>query len=63
MRLPGSPAGCHNAGMDEEERIGRRAFFGRVLLAAGGVATVLTLSGCPGGDGDDDDDGGDEDDD
>ncbi|MEU8820398.1 hypothetical protein [Actinoplanes sp. NPDC048796] len=49
--------------MDDEERIGRRAFFGRVLLAAGGVATVLTLSGCPGGDGDDDDDDGDDGDD
>ncbi|MEV4342903.1 hypothetical protein AB0J83_00285 [Actinoplanes sp. NPDC049596] len=50
--------------MEDEERIGRRAFFGRVLWAAGGVATVLTLSGCPGGDGDDDDDdddGGDDD--
>ena len=42
---------------------GRRAFFGRVLLGAGAAATVLTLSGCPGGDGgDDDDDGGDDDD-
>jgi len=41
--------------------IDRRAFFGRALLAAGATATLLTLSGCPGGDQDDDDD--DEDDD
>jgi hypothetical protein len=50
---PTSPAGLN-----------RRAFFGRALLLAGGTATVLTLSGCPGGDGDDDDDdddGGDDD--
>lgn len=46
-----------------EAKLNRRAFFGRALLVAGGTATVLTLSGCPGGDGgDDDDDGGDDDD-
>ena len=44
--------------------LNRRAFFGRALLPAGGTATVLTLSGCPGGgDGDDDDDDGGDDDD
>ncbi|RSM74211.1 hypothetical protein DMB66_02030 [Actinoplanes sp. ATCC 53533] len=43
--------------------IDRRAFFGRALLAAGATATLLTLSGCPGGDQDDDDDGDGEDDD
>ena len=37
--------------------IGRRAFFGRALLVAGAGATVLGLSGCPGGDQEDDDDG------
>ena len=71
QRFPLPPVRCKNAGMDElmrsdEERgMGRRAFFGRVLLAAGATATVLTLSGCPGGDGGDDDgddDGGDDDD-
>ncbi|WP_127503643.1 hypothetical protein [Actinoplanes solisilvae] len=46
-----------------ETGLNRRAFFGRALLLAGGTATVLTLSGCPGGgDGDDDDDDGDDDD-
>ena len=40
---------------DETPVLGRRA-FGRVLLVAGAAATVLTLSGCPGGEGDDDDD-------
>ena len=46
-----------------ERPLGRRAFFGRVLMAAGATATVLALSGCPGGeqDDDDDDDGGDDD--
>ena len=44
----------------EAPAFGRRAFFGRVLLGAGAAATVLTLSGCPGGDGGDDDEGGDE---
>ena len=47
---------------DPEERVllGRRSLF-----ALGAVAGLLTLSGCPGGDGgddDDDDDGGDDDD-
>jgi len=42
--------------------IDRRAFFSRALLAAGATATLLTLSGCPGGDQDDDDDGGEDDD-
>ncbi|MGK5681803.1 hypothetical protein [Actinoplanes sp. URMC 104] len=46
-----------------EERFNRRALFGRALLLAGGAATVLTLSGCPGGDGDDDGDDGEGDDD
>jgi len=42
--------------------IDRRAFFSRALLAAGATATLLALSGCPGGDQDDDDDDGDDDD-
>ena len=47
-----------------EEKFSRRSLFGRVLLVAGSAATVLTLSGCPGGEQeDDDDDGGDEQDD
>jgi hypothetical protein len=51
----------------EDERntapaMGRRAFFGRALLVAGAGATLLGLSGCPGGD-QDDDDGDDGDDD
>ena len=41
--------------------IGRRAFFGRALLATGAVAGLLTLTGCPGGE--QDDEGDDEDDD
>jgi hypothetical protein len=43
--------------------IGRRRFFGRVLLAAGASAGLLTLTGCPGGEQDDDgdDDEGDDD--
>jgi hypothetical protein len=39
--------------------IGRRAFFGRTLLAAGSLVGLVALTGCPGGgddDGDDDDD-------
>ncbi len=48
-----------NVGMDDTV-IGRRAFFGRALLLAGATATVLTLSGCPGGDQDDEDDGDDD---
>jgi hypothetical protein len=43
--------------------MGRRAFFGRVLLPAGAAAALLGLAGCPGGDQDDDgddDDGGDD---
>jgi hypothetical protein len=39
----------------------RRSFFTRTALAAGAAATLLTLTGCPGGD--QDDDGDDEDDD
>jgi hypothetical protein len=44
--------------------IGRRAFFGRALLAAGATVSLLGLTGCPGGEQDDDgdDDGGDDDD-
>jgi hypothetical protein len=42
--------------------MGRRAFFGRALLAAGAATAVLGLTGCPGGDSDDgDDDEGDDD--
>lgn len=44
----------------DETGINRRAFFGRTLLLVGGAATVLTLSGCPGGNGDGDDDEGDD---
>jgi hypothetical protein len=45
----------------EEHTLGRRALFGRALLALGGGVALLTLSGCPGGDqGGDDDDGGDD---
>ncbi|MFI5846018.1 hypothetical protein ACIA8K_40570 [Catenuloplanes sp. NPDC051500] len=51
--------------MDEsDQKIGRRALFGRTtLLAAGAAITLLGLTGCPGGDqdDDDDDDGGDDD--
>ncbi|MEV7626428.1 hypothetical protein [Actinoplanes sp. NPDC089786] len=48
----------------EEHTLGRRAFFGRALLAVGGGVALLTLTGCPGGDqGDDDDDGDDDGDD
>jgi len=48
---------------DSRPAMGRRAFFGRALLAAGAVATLTTLTGCPGGEQDDDgdDDGGDDD--
>jgi hypothetical protein len=46
-----------------EQMFSRRSLFGRVLLVAGGVATLTTLTGCPGGDQDDDDDDGGEDDD
>jgi hypothetical protein len=51
--------------MDETERgadprVGRRAFFGRALLATGAAVGLVGLTGCPGGD---DDDGDDEDDD
>ncbi|MDQ7903997.1 hypothetical protein RB614_05610 [Phytohabitans sp. ZYX-F-186] len=42
--------------------MGRRAFFGRTLLATGAVAALAGLTGCPGGDGDDDDDDEDDDD-
>ncbi|MCA2219280.1 hypothetical protein [Jidongwangia harbinensis] len=52
-----------NVRNDPGKAIGRRAFFGRALLAAGAVATLTTLTGCPGGEQDDDgdDDGGDDD--
>jgi hypothetical protein len=36
--------------------MGRRAFFGRTLLAAGAMVGLVGLTGCPGGGGDDDDD-------
>lgn len=53
---------CQNPGMNEET-FSRRTLFGRVLLVAGGAATLLTLTGCPGGgDGDDDDEEDEEDD-
>lgn len=43
--------------------IGRRALFGRALLAVGAVASLPVLSGCPGGQqGDDGDDEGEDDD-
>ena len=48
-----------------EENFSRRSLFGRVLLVASGAATLLTLTGCPGGNGDDDgddDDGGEDED-
>jgi hypothetical protein len=41
--------------------MGRRAFFGRALLAAGAAAALMGLTGCPGGDQDDDGDEGDDD--
>lgn len=61
------PRRCQNAGMDETKRdstddprngaaMGRRAFFGRALLATGAAAALVGLTGCPGGDQDDDDD-------
>jgi hypothetical protein len=44
--------------------MGRRAFFGRALLAAGATTALLGLTGCPGGEQDDDgEDEGDQDDD
>ncbi|GAA4716072.1 hypothetical protein [Phytohabitans rumicis] len=46
-----------------DDTLGRRAFFGRALLAAGAVPALIGLAGCPGGDQDDDDDGDDGDDD
>ena len=39
--------------------IGRRAFLGRALMATGATATLLSLTGCPGGEQDDGDDGDD----
>jgi hypothetical protein len=45
--------------------MGRRAFFGRTVLAAGATVALFGLTGCPGGEQDDeggDDDGGDDDD-
>lgn len=46
-----------------DPRIGRRAFFGRALLATGAAVGLVALTGCPGGGDDgDDDDGGDDDD-
>ena len=41
--------------------MGRRAFFSRTLLAAGSLAGLVALTGCPGGGGDDDDDDDDDD--
>jgi hypothetical protein len=41
--------------------MGRRAFFGRTLLAAGAAISLVGLTGCPGGDQDDDDDDDDDD--
>ena len=48
---------------DPSPTMNRRALFGRALLVAGAGATLLTLTGCPGGDQDDDDDDGGDDDD
>jgi hypothetical protein len=42
--------------------IARRAFFGRVFLAAGATTALMGLTACPGGDQDDGDDGDDDDD-
>ena len=50
-------------GPSTDAGIDRRTFFSRALLAAGATATLLTLSGCPGGDQDDDDDDDGDDDD
>ena len=50
-------------GLDSPARLNRRS-FGRTIWAAGAAATLLTLTGCPGGGGDDedgDDDEGDDD--
>jgi len=47
----------------EDDRLGRRAFLSRALLATGAAATLLGLTGCPGGDQDDDDDDDGDDDD
>jgi hypothetical protein len=41
---------------DEAPGLDRRTFFSRTLLAAGAAVTLVTLTGCPGGDQDDDDD-------
>jgi hypothetical protein len=47
--------------------MGRRAFFGRSLLAVGAATALFGLTGCPGGNGEDEggdddaDDGGDDD--
>jgi hypothetical protein len=46
---------------DAGPALGRRAFFGRTLLAAGAMVGLVGLTGCPGGDGDDDDDDDDDD--
>jgi hypothetical protein len=56
--------GLSDSGVMSEEKFSRRSLFGRALLIAGGVATLTTLAGCPGGDqdDDDDDDGGEDDD-
>lgn len=53
---------CQNPGMTDE-KFSRRSLFGRVLLVASGAATLLTLTGCPGGEQDDDDDDDEGDDD
>jgi hypothetical protein len=48
---------------DTRQGLNRRTFFSRSLLAAGAAVTLVTLTGCPGGEQDDgdDDDGGDDD--
>lgn len=66
--LPGTTSACENAGMDDTgstpgtgPALGRRAFFGRALLAAGAAVSLVGLTGCPGGEQGDDDDRDDED--
>jgi hypothetical protein len=53
-----TPADNQNTGAG----IGRRALFGRALLAVGATTALLSLTGCPGGEQDDDgEDSGDDD--